>query len=249
MPNIEQEIKVSLCDPSAYPQVQMELDREGSYVGTVTLTSTYFDTEAHESTQQKACMRLRELKTTKDTTYTATLKAKPSITAMGVFKAIEEEVGIAREDYEMMMNDTTGDKILAFFKENVCDLHTVLDNTIEGKLFKLASFTTIRRKYKYRKHTIELDNVMFILPRPGRLVEIECETDDPQKALEDVRAFLGRINVMFTHSTTTKLGKAMSLLSASGTGTPNSTGTPRLGIATPSFSTGSFVGTRSSRIS
>lgn len=248
--NIEQEIKLTLCDPNSYAQVLTELDKQAKYIGSVTLTSTYFDTATHELAHQKASMRLRELKTATSISYTATLKAKSSITAAGVFRAIEEEVHISKEDYSALMGDSTGERVLSFFKNNVCDLHTVLDNAIEGALMKIASFTTMRRRYTYKKHTLELDNVIFIVPRPGRMVELECETEEPQKAMEDLRAFFSAINVMFTHSTTTKLGRAMSLTTSPAT--PGSaTGTPRLGVSlTGSFAgsfTGSFVGSRQSK--
>lgn len=239
--NIEQEIKLTLCDPNSYAQVITELDRQAKYIGSVTLTSTYFDTATHELAHQKACMRLRELKTATNISYTATLKAKSSITTAGVFRAIEEEVHISKEDYHTLMDDTTGEKVLSFFKNNVCDLHTVLDNAIEGELAKIASFTTMRRRYTYKKHTVELDNVIFIVPRPGRMVELECETEEPQKAMEDLRAFFSAINVMFTHSTTTKLGRAMSM--SSSPATPGSAAsTPRHGITFTGSFTGSFSG-------
>ncbi|TNJ27497.1 CYTH domain-containing protein [Giardia muris] len=210
MPNIEQEVKLTLCDPDKIADLIAELNRTGESLGTKTLTNTYFDNQDNQLAALKSCFRLRKCESNGETKCTATVKAKSEASG-AVFRAVEEETVIAEADYERLMNDPSGKSIAPFFCNHVCDIPTVLGETITGPLFKIASFKTTRRTYKWKAHTLEVDSVIFMPPTSGRMVEVECETDAPERALVDIRNLLSDLGVIFTQSSTTKLGKALQL--------------------------------------
>ncbi|GFR45936.1 hypothetical protein Agub_g7398 [Astrephomene gubernaculifera] len=209
---MEVEVKIRLPDRAAYDKVAAALSAAssssdispaapgadissssaGGRIASHAQANYFFDGPARELNSRKVVLRLRTYNG--DEKATVTLKGR-QILENGIGRASEVECEVppaAAARYLAAPSDML---------REVDIVRTAADKFGLNSLVGLGGFRNQRDCFRWRGHTLELDETAF---EHGTLYEIECETDRPEELRDQLEAFLRQLGVSYSYSGTSK---------------------------------------------
>ncbi|CAG7883175.1 unnamed protein product [Brassica rapa] len=194
---MEVEVKLRLLSAAAHLRLTTLLTP--FHLKTLHQRNLFFDTPQNDLSLRRAVLRLRFLhNTSQPQRCVLSLKAKPTL-ANGISRVEEDEeeidAGLGGEcvDSPWKLSDL-GSRVLKRVREE----YGFKD--FQGFVC-LGGFENVRNVYEWRGVTLEVDETKFGF---GNCYEIECETEEPERAKSMIEEFLSANNIEFKDSDLTK---------------------------------------------
>jgi adenylate cyclase class IV len=190
-PGMEVEVKLRLPDSAAYATLSQTLIP--CFKQAHEQQNYFFTNDAMSA--GRAVLRVRFFDGDKKAVIT--VKGKQVIEG-GVGRASEEE-----EDVDPVLARSFLDNPQALAELDVPVMAKLREqfDIANGSLKPLGGFHNLRKVYRWRGFTLELDQTMYPW---GTVHELECETEHPESLRESLEEYLKEIKVPYTYATKSK---------------------------------------------